>query len=243
MSIGWNKAKAIHVILPDGETAGPYSVGDIEAMLEEETIQPESFAFCEGMPDWRSIAETMVWAHRELAQLVRPELEEQMQLLLDAKINDATARLALREALKKKGIWPSDTEIHAVELILDANTCLRRRYDNFSNDFAAGALDAFPAAELRPLTKLEFKRDWTEAWKKAGGRVYDGERLIARRDDFIWVKLSDFGYPFPPFSFERWMDTQIVSWKEAVDLGVISKADEVRPPSLMDEFIMVAMHF
>lgn len=240
MTDGWKQAKQLHVILPNGETAGPHTAEEVESLLEDETIQPDNFGYCEGMPDWRSVLEALVWSRRGLAQLVRPEIEEQMNLLLAAQINEATARAALRTALRQKGVDPLDGEVEAVETILHTNTDLKRRHDNYLKENSQVVLEMYPAVELKEWADLKFPRDWNAAWENAGGRRVEGRR-VARVDDLVWTKLSDFGVPFPPFSFERWMETEIISRSEAVELGVLGEKDVVLTPTLPARFKFVGM--
>ena len=240
MTEGWKQSKQLYVILPDGETAGPHSAEDIEEMLEEETIQEETFAFCEGMRDWRSISEALVWARLDLAKVIWPAIEIEVNRLLNAEINDATARSHLRKAIHEQGIQPSDGEVAAVETILHTNTDLRRKYNNLGQDNSPDVIEFYPAAEIWKLADLKFPRDWNAVWERAGGRVLGG-RMIARVDDPVWLKLSDFGYPFSPFSFEPWIDTQSVDRNEAIELGLIQKAEMVQPHQIPEQFVPVGI--
>jgi hypothetical protein len=43
--------------------------------------------------------------------------------------------------------------------------------------------------------------------------------MIARKDDPAWRALSDFGFPFPSFSFDTGMWIEDVSRDEAEEMG------------------------
>ena len=49
--------------------------------------------------------------------------------------------------------------------------------------------------------------------------------MVARKDAPVWLALSDFGHPFPPFSFDRSMWTRDVERNEAERLGLLNAQD------------------
>ena len=63
--------------------------------------------------------------------------------------------------------------------------------------------------------------DWPKRWQKAGGKIFPGGRMIALKDDPVWVKLSVFGNPFPPFDWGSGMGLEDIGRKEAIKLGLI----------------------
>ena len=62
--------------------------------------------------------------------------------------------------------------------------------------------------------------------------------MIARKDDEIWDRISEFGQRFPPFAFKSHMGLRPLMRTEAIQLGVIRRdtkvAEVMLPPS--DEF-------
>lgn len=68
------------------------------------------------------------------------------------------------------------------------------------------------------------KLRWDVRWQGAGGRLYHG-RMVAIKDDPIWIKISAFGNPFPPFDFGSGMGVRNISRKEALELGVLTETD------------------
>lgn len=87
-------------------------------------------------------------------------------------------------------------------------------------------LDAFPAQELIRVEGRQEPRDWAARWSEAGGRFFGG-RMIARKDDPIWERISRFGRPWPPFDFGSGMGLQDIEREEAIALGLIQDDDEV----------------
>lgn len=72
------------------------------------------------------------------------------------------------------------------------------------------------------------EESWEVRWVRAGGKLYNG-RMIARKDDPIWVAISRFDRPWPPFDFMSGKGVADVSIDEAESLGVM-QPDET-PPS------------
>jgi len=105
-------------------------------------------------------------------------------------------------------------------------------------------LHDWPCFEFYRAFRRENQRNWPERWKAAGGLFFPGEpshregRMIALRDDPIWITISAFGLPFPPFDFNSGMMTKPVSREEAVELGVIQIDHTIQPAALSasDEF-------
>jgi hypothetical protein len=91
-----------------------------------------------------------------------------------------------------------------------------------------GARLAFPAQELVRVEEREKPRDWHGKWVDKGGTLYPGNRMIALKDDPIWMKISAFGVPYPPFDYNSGMGVDDISYDEAVELGVIKP--DYEPP-------------
>jgi len=93
-----------------------------------------------------------------------------------------------------------------------------------------GALTAFPAQEISVLNLTAAGTDLPKIWddtvaelgsKTTATSASRTGRMVAKKSDPVWLRISEFGLPYPPFrlgSGEMLMD---VSWEEAVDLGVV----------------------
>lgn len=93
----------------------------------------------------------------------------------------------------------------------------RKRYISASTE---GAFAAFPGAELRKFRDVVGGGiDWKKRWLEAGGRLYDG-RMIARIDDPIWGKISEFGVPYEPFDRTREYGLEALKKSELQQLGI-----------------------
>lgn len=113
--------------------------------------------------------------------------------------------------------------------IIDTNAGLAAAYCRAEVSNSYGARLAFPAQELVRIEQRVNKRDWRLIWRKHGGTLYNN-RMIALKGDPIWVKISRFGVPYPPFDFGSGMGVEDVSREDAIALGVI-KEDYTPPKS------------
>lgn len=143
------------------------------------------------------------------------------------------------EMRQRLGAAPGDsrrmadlTSRRRLELIYDMNVAEAHEFGRFQMGQDPDLLDAYPAQELVRVELREEPRDWRARWVDAGGRIYAG-RMIARKDDDVWVRISRFDRPYPPFDFNSGMGVEDVERWEAVELGVIPD-DEVPAPVPME---------
>jgi hypothetical protein len=84
----------------------------------------------------------------------------------------------------------------------------------------------WPAAEFHFAEGNDEPWDWKQVWWRNGGRFFRGsakspeERMIALKDDPIWVRINAFRLPFSPFDFESGMDTRDIDADEAEAIGL-----------------------
>ena len=83
------------------------------------------------------------------------------------------------------------------------------------------------AQELVRVEARDEERDWAGIWHAHGGAFYDG-RMVALKGDPVWVAISRFGLPYPPFDYNSGMGVEDVAHDEAVALGLI--AEDYLPP-------------
>lgn len=206
----------------DGAASGPHEVEEVLQMLDDEEIAPETFGCIEGMKEWRGVRETLVWSWAALLSPVREQALALVERMAAGKSSAADTRAALRPLLGPSllpEIYP------ALSAVLEVNAQLRQGFVQFQQGTQDGVTDVFPAAELFCAhDKFDFPRDWHAAWQSAGGQLHEG-RMVARKDAPVWLALSDFGHPFPPFSFDRSMWTRDVERNEAERLGLLNAQD------------------
>jgi hypothetical protein len=152
---------------------------------------------------------------------------------------DASAvRLALKQHLAATGYAPKEGEAGGLKdlasdrrlnLIIDTNLKMAYGYGNYAQMQDPDLLDMWPCQELIRVEDRDKKRNWagmTGIWTSAGGKAYGG-RMIARKDDKIWTRISAFGNPYPPFDFGSGMGVRDVDRSEAESLGVIKRSTVV----------------
>lgn len=100
-------------------------------------------------------------------------------------------------------------------------------------------LDAFPAQELVRVEPREKPRDWDARWQEAGDAVgWEGAsqaRMVALKSSPIWVELSEFGLPYPPFDYGSGMGVRDVERAVAVELGLMADDEEAQAADAPDE--------
>jgi len=157
-------------------------------------------------------------------------------------INPATMRLKLKEALKaisydpyqEPGVAGTIKDLSSdprLNLIIKMQSEMALGLGKFIQSQDPAALDAAPAQELFRLEARKVRRDWPAIWQDAGGEFYGGGRMIALKNDSIWVAISDFDLPYPPFKYGSGMWTRDILRPEAEALGVIDPGAPAPDPS------------
>lgn len=152
----------------------------------------------------------------------------------------AEFRLAMRDALKSIGYdagtagvprgsikdLASDSRLN---LIAEMQTDFQYGKGGWESDQDPILLELWPAQELFRLEEREKKRDWISRWTEAGGELFDG-RMIALKNDPIWIAISRFGLPYPPFDYGSGMWVRDIAADEAIALGVMAQNDAAPKP-------------
>ena len=205
-------------LLRDGETDGPYEADEIERMLESRKIPQKTLACIEGMPAWRSVSEVLVWSNAVLLGEKRGEVIELVERMVRLDVDERAARV---EAMRMIGGQSDVALAEHIGTVLGVNMAALRNWQQCQagqSNWNDGATGLWPAFQLVKFHSLRFHRDWKADWQAAGGKLFKGH-MIARKDDPAWRALSDFGFPFPPFSFDTGMWIEDVSRDEAEEMG------------------------
>jgi hypothetical protein len=141
------------------------------------------------------------------------------------------------------------TSAKRLGLIYDFNTEDAMEYGRWLARQDPDILDAFPANELVRVEHREVPRgyrkgahgrlievpeeSWPARWAAAGGVFFDG-RMIALKGDPIWVAISRFGRPWPPFDFMSGMGLADISREEAEHIGVMEPNAPAPKPQVLD---------
>jgi hypothetical protein len=165
------------------------------------------------------------------------EASRKIDALVAGKADRATMRTELKQLLDSLGYQPVEGEEGTLtdlgsddrlNLILDTNLEMAQGYGQWKQGQDPAVLDQWPAQELVRVIDSKEPRDWAQRWADAGGSFYGG-RMIALKNDPIWVEISRFGLPYPPFDFNSGMRVADIDRDEAVELGVISDDAQIAP--------------
>ena len=136
-------------------------------------------------------------------------------------------------AAEKRGTLEDvGSEVRA-KLIVETQISQAYGYANWKGAQNEDALDAYPAQRLIRIRAAKDPRDWASRWQEAGEKVgWEGAcktRWVALKNSPIWIALSRFGTPWPPFDFGSGMWVEDVDRAEAEDLGLIEPGQQVPP--------------
>jgi hypothetical protein len=170
---------------------------------------------------------------KNLENIIEPLIAEHTM----GNADQATTRLRIKTALISNGKLPyfeigdvhQELDTEWMDLVIKTNTDLVCGYCSFVQGTDPEVLDAYPARELVHVKNGTEPYDWKGRWVESGGQLYSG-RMIALKNDPVWLKISDFGHPHPPFAFGSGMDMVDVSRVEAVELGLIGWRAEIKVP-------------
>jgi len=130
---------------------------------------------------------------------------------------------------KQSSTAPASKQIRSPTGEYDADTNLKMKhgYRQFIESQDADLLDVWPCQELLEDEVCNEPCNWPERWVQAGGKLYAG-RMIARKDDPIWLAISRFNLPYPPFDFGSGMGVRDIDRSESESLGIIKRSTVIK---------------
>lgn len=169
------------------------------------------------------------------------EIGHNLKEIIDGKRSLSEARRDIRHALDAAGYQPpagsegglkDHRSRRRLDLILQQNLRNARGYAKYAADMQSEILDLWPAQEfIRVMKRKEERTTWQQRWLDAGGQLY-GRRMIALKTSPVWVNLSRFGNPWPPYDYGSGMGVIDVSREEAERLGLITPEQTLTPETL-----------
>lgn len=126
-----------------------------------------------------------------------------------------------------------------LDVMMKTNADQARGYASHIRATTAGAILAFPAYELVRVERRKLQRNWDERWKSAAEEVgWEGVARngakIALKTSPIWMKLSRFGNPFPPFDFNSGMGVRDVKKSVCREIGLLGEDEQPKIPETPD---------
>ncbi len=164
------------------------------------------------------------------------EFKEAARDIAAGQLTTNEARKRLRAALRDAGYEPAEDErggIHdlssrrRMEVTLETNVALARGWmqrEQMKKDKSQPGLRLFRARQVR------VPRNWAQRWGEAAARigwegVARGGEFVALIDSPIWVEISRFGVPYPPFDFGSQMRVKAVPYEECARLGLFDERE------------------
>ena len=168
---------------------------------------------------------------KNLSDIMMPILVEHTM----GKADQATTRSSIKAALTRNGNLPyfeidgvrQELDNEWLDVAIKTNTDIVCGYRSFVQRMDPEMLEAYPAGELVKARNGEEPYDWKIRWAESGGQLYNG-RMIALKNDPVWLNISDLGHPHPPFAFGSGMDVVDVSRVEAVELQLIGWRSDIQ---------------
>jgi hypothetical protein len=130
-----------------------------------------------------------------------------------------------------------------LELIWKTNVQMAQGYGGFIQQQNPASLDAYPAQELYRLEDRKERRPWGQRWNNAIQQLGRGNTsaipvanfsadsgMFALVNDPIWITISRFGLPYPPFDFGSGMWVRDVSRLEAQNMGLLDAGEAAPDP-------------
>ena len=139
------------------------------------------------------------------------------------KLREFLAAIGYEPAAEDAGTLKDLTSRRRLDVALQTNADLAAGWAQRK----AGLLDiANPGQELYRAKQARVPRDWASRWAEAAAAVNwegvdRGGQMVALKTSPIWVELSRFGYPYPPFDFNSGMWVRPVSDDDCEALGLL----------------------
>lgn len=163
----------------------------------------------------------------EILQRFRDEVEN----VLRGEIDEAGAMARLSVWLDETGYKPAPgdegtlkdlSSLARLTVVLRTNVSMARGHATWAR--RQTAIRAFPAQRLIRVEQREEPRDWDARWDEAKSELGDpadihpSERVALLNSD-VWIEISRFRQPYPPFDFGSGMGVEAVGRRDALGLG------------------------
>jgi hypothetical protein len=230
-AIAFSRATNAVTFSPAVQFSEAQTARDIKTMLPTSLTSAE----LEGID--AEILERAMFSARVTDAEYLQEIDDLATKYLNGEIDLASARVQLKNKLDALKYEPAPGDTSGlkdlssdarINLQLRMNASMAAGYGNWMQGQAAPILDQWPAQELYRAYARKVPRNWLARWSDAGGSVTDG-RLIALKNAPIWIAISRFGTPYPPFDFNSGMSVRDVDRATAMKAGLIDRDTIIAP--------------
>ena len=135
----------------------------------------------------------------------------------------------------KEGTLQDLTSDSRLEVIYRTNVQMAQGYGAWIQQQDPASLDAYPAQELYRLESRINRRPWGQIWNDAIAQLgssntsaipadmpFSEDGMFALVNDPIWIQISRFDLPYPPFDFGSGMWVRDIDRLQAEELGLLS---------------------
>ena len=158
-------------------------------------------------------------------------------------VNLATFRVEAKDLLHsmtyqpeagKEGTLQDLSSDSRLEVIYRTNLEMAQGYGAWIQQQDPASLDAYPAQELYRLESRLNRRPWGQIWNDAISQLgrgntsaipadmpYAEDGMFALVNDPIWIHISRFDLPYPPFDFGSGMWVRDIDRLQAEELGLL----------------------
>lgn len=210
-----------------------------EAMQRREiqTILPTSLGTAALQRISPDIRERGLFSARTVSAEYLQKVADVLDRIIAGTLDYATGRLELKQKLAELRYSPSPDEKgtlrdlssdERINLVLKTNAAMAYGYGDWMQGQAPPILDRWPAQELYRAFNRMVPRNWIQRWQDAGGQIFEG-RMIALKNTPIWIAISRFGNPYPPFDFNSGMSIRDVTREVARKYGLIDLHTRIAP--------------
>lgn len=135
-----------------------------------------------------------------------------------------------REGGVKENDITDPLSIARLKLVVNTQLELAYGYGQYVAAMDEDVLQEWPAWELVRISPRRMPRDWPRRWQEAGGKLQADGRMIALKTDEVWLKLSRFKRPHPPFDFNSGMGVEEVDRDAAGSPGLmkVQTAEQIK---------------
>jgi len=157
-----------------------------------------------------------------------------------ADIQQQYAALSYDPGAEKRGTIQDLSSDPRVNLIINTQLSMANGQGAWRQSQDPDILAVYPADELyRAIWPKGLARPWMIRWNDARDVLGDATTateatsdegpFVALKNDPIWVEISAFGNPYPPFDYNSGMRVRSVGRRRAIALGVLQSGDRVQP--------------
>lgn len=126
-----------------------------------------------------------------------------------------------------EGTIKDRSTVQRMKVSIDTNVAMARGWAQ-RQEMLGNVLS--PGQELYRQRSVRVPRNWAELWENAAAAVgwegvARGGQMIALVTSPIWVELSAFDNPYPPFDYNSGMWVRPVDFEVCEELGLVSMDD------------------